>query len=267
LQTRVIHLDIDAESLGRNYRNCLPLLGDARTVLEQLNAAALAPVDRGRWLNTCAEFRAEWRSTVEPYELNECPVMRPERLCRLMSELLPPDAILVGDTGHAAAWLAQNIGVRSTNQQFIRADGSLGWSLPAAIGAKCAAPEREVICFGGDASFLYHIAELETAVRYGKKIIAIINNNVGMNQEKVFWGDDPTFASNWRFCDTNFTQVAQGFGCRAIRVETSEEFVAAFRQALASDAPAVIDVRTGADALPQNTWEPLSLRDINSRHK
>ena len=156
VETRVIHLDIDAESIGRNYRNCVPLLGDARTVLEQLIAAAPARSDRGRWLKTCAEFRAEWRRAVEPFELNERPVMRPERLCRLMSDLLPQDAIVVGDTGHAAAWLAQNIAVRSTDQQFIRADGSLGWSLPAAIGAKCAAPERDVICFGGDASFLYH---------------------------------------------------------------------------------------------------------------
>jgi acetolactate synthase I/II/III large subunit len=256
LHTRVIHLDIEAETIGRNYLNCLPLLGDARVVIEQLLVAAPSMCNRSSWLRTCADFRSSWYSAVEPYETGEQEVMRPERLCRLISDLLPQDAIVVGDTGHAAAWLAQNIAVTSTNQQFIRADGSLGWSLPAAIGAKCAAPEREVICFGGDASFLYHIAELETAVRYRKKIIAIINNNVCMNQEQVFWGDNPAFEQNWRFRDTNFTQVAEGFGCRAIRVDSSDEFVAAFRLALASELPVVIDVRTAADALPQNTWRP-----------
>lgn len=261
LDTRVIHLDIDAESIGRNYGNCLPLLGDARVILEQLLATPPPVVNRHQWLRTCAEWQSTWRSTVEPYEVDECEVMRPERLCRLLSDRLPPDAIVVGDTGHAAAWLAQNMTVTSTEQQFVRADGSLGWSLPAAIGAKCAAPEREVICFGGDASFLYHIAELETAVRYRKKVIAVVNNNICMNQEKVFWGDDPAFEPNWRFCDTDFVQVAQGFGCHGIRVDTAADFSTAFAQALASDVPVVIDVRTDAAALPQKPWRPPGASD------
>jgi acetolactate synthase-1/2/3 large subunit len=259
--TPVIHLDIDAETIGRNYRDCLPLLGDAHAVLDQMLDHATAPSWRAHWLRTCASYRDNWHRAVEERESQDAAVLRPERLCRLISDLMPANAILVGDTGHASAWLAQNIAVRSTDQHIIRADGSLGWSLPAAIGAKCAAPDREVISFGGDASFLYHIAELETAVRYGRKIIAIINNNVSMNQERMFWGDDRSFESNWRFKDTDFSHVAEGLGCLGLRADSSQTFEIAFRRALKADRPTVIDVRTGEDAFPMPAWRPDGVPD------
>ena len=110
--------------------------------------------------------------------------IRPERICKELTEFLPSDAILVSDTGHAGIWSGTMIDLKHPRQSYIRSAGSLGWGFPAALGAKCAAPERPVICFSGDGEFWYHIAELETALRWGINTITVVNNNHSLNQTK-----------------------------------------------------------------------------------
>src|SRR5262249_38036394 len=146
-----------------------------------------------------AELKADWRESVRATEASDARPIRPERLCRDLSDLLPEDAIVVGDTGHAGAWVAMNMYVTSTRQSFIRAHGSLGWSFPASIGAKCAAPDRPVFCFTGDGGFYYHLSEVETAVRYGVNVIVIVNNNSSLNQEQGLWVDSADYDRNWKF--------------------------------------------------------------------
>jgi acetolactate synthase-1/2/3 large subunit len=103
-------------------------------------------------------------------------------LCRALNECLPKDAILIADTGFAALWTGTLVHQRYPTQNYFRAAGSLGWSFPAALGAKCAAPERPVICFCGDGGFYYHLPELETARRRGIKTVTIVNNNASLAQ-------------------------------------------------------------------------------------
>ena len=79
--------------------------------------------------------------------------------------MLPKDAILIADTGYAALWTGTLVYLRHPTQQYFRAADSLGWSFPASLGAKCAAPDKPVICFCGDGGFFYHLPELETARR------------------------------------------------------------------------------------------------------
>ena len=117
----------------------------------------------------------------------------------------------------------------------------------AALGAKCAVPERPVLCFSGDGGFWYHIAELETAVRYGINAVVVVNNNRSLNQEKR--GTEGTYAGEpgdsdaiWHFTDVNFARVAQDIGCFGIRVEKPGDLGSALEQALASGRPAVVDV-------------------------
>ena len=253
-QTPVIHIDIDSEQLGRNYPDTLPLWGDAKTVLKQLLAYDLA-ADRSEWLDRLQYLRRQWREFASDSASMAAP-MRPERLCQDLSRLLPEDAILVSDTGHSAGWFARHIEFRSPRQTGLRAAGSLGWSFPAAMGAKCAAPDRTVVCLTGDGGLFYHLTEMETAVRYGINTITVVINNNAFNQEMFLWDNDPAFANNWRFGDTDFANLARGFGAEGYAVRTPEEFLDAFNAALNSGHPALIDVRTDVQAVVPPSWGP-----------
>ena len=134
------------------------------------------------WLQRIASLKREWSQIANELETSSQTPIVPPRLAREISNQLPEDAIVVGDTGHAGGWLAQNFYSTSPNQRFIRAHGSLGWAFPASIGAKCAAPDRPVICFTGDGGIYYHIAELETMLRHDLKVIVVVNNNSSLNQ-------------------------------------------------------------------------------------
>ena len=97
---------------------------------------------------------------------------------------MPDDAIVLVDTGHAGMWMGGMYDLRKASQSYIRSAGHLGWAFPAGLGAKAACPERPVVTFTGDAGFWYHIAEIETAVRWKLNAVTIVNNNGGGNQSK-----------------------------------------------------------------------------------
>ena len=240
---RIIQVDIDGAEIGRNFECAVPMVGDVGAVIAQLTAAASgqAPAE---WAAEVADIRADWRAAVQESESSGAVPMRPERLFSMLCDEAAADAVMVGDTGHTAAWTARHIRL-SGRQSIVRAAGSLGWGLPASLGVKCACPDREVICVTGDAGFFYHVSELETARRYGLKVIVVVNNNTSMNQETFFW--DPDSADqrkNWQFHDTDLAEIARGFGCHGARVDDPADFAAALDKARASGLPAVIDVRT-----------------------
>ena len=92
---------------------------------------------------------------------NDTAPIRVERLCAEITRALPADGILVADTGYSGIWTGTMIELNGAGQTYLRAAGSLGWSFPASLGAKCAAGPRKVLCFTGDGGFYYHLAELE----------------------------------------------------------------------------------------------------------
>nr|BFE36899.1 acetolactate synthase large subunit [Actinomadura rugatobispora] len=238
----VAHIDIDPEEAGRGRRGVIPLVGDARTVLEQLDGRMSARTPEP-WRARVSRLRARWRERAGAVEAGDHPSLRPESLWRAVSDALPGDAIVVADTGHAGAWSARHLHL-GPGHAFIRAAGSLGWALPAAIGAKCAAPERPVVCLTGDAGFYYHVAELETARRYGVNIVVVVNDNAGMNQEAVLWREGTPEERNWRFEPVDLAAVAASFGCHGQVVEKADQVAGALAAALASGRPAVVDART-----------------------
>jgi acetolactate synthase-1/2/3 large subunit len=244
----VVQVDIHGEEIGRTFEVAVPLVGDARSVLVQLADAGgfKAPA---AWLDRASQLRADWLGEVGPGERSDATPIRPDRLIVLATENAADDAIFVGDTGHIGAWSARHAKLRA-GQTMIRAAGSLGWGLPAAIGAQCAAPGREVICLTGDAGVYWHIAELETAKRYGLDIIVVVNNNSAMNQEATFWDAGAADqVKNWVFEDVDFAAVARGFGCHGATVTDAAAFPAALAAARRSGLPALLDVRTDVDVV------------------
>ncbi|MBN2292536.1 MAG: thiamine pyrophosphate-binding protein [Pirellulales bacterium] len=255
--TSVIQLDINPEELGRHYPNRVSLLGDAKATLAQLleEVDASTAAKRFEWLARAEELGRQWRDESAEMMNSEAVPIRPERLCKDLSELMPPDTLLVSDTGHAGMWTGGMVDLNKPGQGFIRTAGSLGWGLPAALGAKLALPERPVLLFSGDGGFWYHLSELETAVRYGINAVMLINNNQSLNQTvdcyKDAYGGQLTgrHGELWRFNDVKFTDIARTMGVEGIRVQKPGELVGALDKAFSANKPFVVEVMTDIDAM------------------
>jgi acetolactate synthase-1/2/3 large subunit len=263
--TPVIQLDIDAEQLGRNYPNAVPLLGDAKVTLRQMCDAAQrkAPESAKGWTGRVRELVAEWRAAAEPMLSSDAVPMRPERICREIAQALPADGVVVTDTGHAGMWTGQMIDITRPGQRYIRCEGSLGWGLPGAMGVKCALPERPVVCFTGDGGAYYHLQELETAARHGINLVVVINDNGSLNQEiplvKAAYKEkrDERSGEMWRFQkDADLAKVAQALGCAAFRVDKPEQLKDLLPRAFAMGKPVVLDCISDELALAPTAWLP-----------
>jgi len=255
--TAVIQLDINASELGRNYPNAVSILGDAKVTLRQMLDLAQpgSPGAAKAWTARVQQLVAKWRAEEEPHRNSDAVPVRPERICREISEALPADGVVVSDTGHAGMWTGTMFYIKHPAQQYFRCAGSLGWGFPGALGVKCALPDKPVVCFTGDGGFYYHIAELETARRHNINLVIVVNNNSGLNQEitlnKVAYNNNPRggWTDMWTFTEVNFAKIAEGFGCAGIRVEKPGDVGDALRRALAMNKPVVIDVVSDVNAL------------------
>ncbi|MFN2645638.1 MAG: thiamine pyrophosphate-binding protein [Burkholderiales bacterium] len=255
--TPALQIDIDPEHLGRNYPLKAAVLADAKVALAQV----LAQCDRAtakrraawneRVRGICVEWRAKLRSMLE----SDAVPIRPERICAELSRHVPEDAIVLSDTGHAGMWMGGMYDLRSARQSFVRSAGHLGWAFPAGLGAKCAAPERPVVTFTGDAGLWYHIGELETAVRWNIRAVTVVNNNASGNQSKrgfdrAYGGTQtPKARELWTYRMVDFARLANDIGALGIRVERPADFAGALREALTAERPALIDVVTDIEAI------------------
>jgi acetolactate synthase I/II/III large subunit len=257
LGTPAVQIDIDPQALGRNYPLDATVLGDAKVALARmLDAADSASAERrGPWLDETRTLCRNWREKYRPLLESEAVPIRPERLCNEITRHMPADAIVVADTGHAGMWMSGMFDLKSTRQSFIRSAGHLGWAFPAGLGAKCAAPDRPVVTFTGDSGFWYHIAEIETAVRWNINAVTVVNNNGGGNQSKrgfdrAYGGQQSVQARElWTFREVNFARIAEEIGACGIRVERPDELSPALQRAFQVERPVVLDVVTDIEVL------------------
>ncbi len=255
--TRVVHVDIDPREPGRHYAGTLPVVADARLGVQAL-LDALGDVDPGatsRWRERAAALAARWRDEVAVHVRCDDSPMRPERLVDELGALLPDDALVVADTGHAGMWTAGHLDLTRPGQGFVRAAGSLGWALPAGIGAQVARPDASVVVFTGDGGLYYHLSELETAARWQVPLTVVVNDNQSLNQEinpyTVAYGGELTgkHAELWHFRDVDLAVVAESLGVTGIRVTKASELPAAMERAAATPGPVLVDATTARDAV------------------
>ena len=183
LDTEVVQIDIDPLEPGRSYReHARP---DGRSEGDAGEAATRRSAGRHAtraFADRAAGIVAAWREARAPRLASNAAPILPDRLCAEITRALPEDGILVADTGYSGIWTSTLIELNGTAQTYLRAAGSLGWSFPASLGAKCAAGRRKVICWSGDGAIYYHLTELETARRRGIAVVLVINNNSGFGQ-------------------------------------------------------------------------------------
>ena len=261
--TQVIQIDIEPAELGRSYPNEVSLQGDAKATVQKLIESLEPTHDRTEWTSRAIELVSQWREEVLPRATSNAVPIIPERLCNELTQALPPNSVLVADTGHAGIWTGSMVDLNHAGQDYIRCAGSLGWGLSGAIGVKCALPDRPVVCFSGDGGFMYHIAELETAVRYNIPVVSVVNNNHGLLQDKR--GDDRAYqavpgshsSDLWEFNDVDMAKVAEAMGAFGIRIDQPQDIQGAIEEALASGRPAVVDVVTDPlDSEAPIPWSP-----------
>ena len=237
------------------------MVGDAKVTIRKLIGSLHSKTNNGQQVQRAQQLVKEWQDEFQPLLNSDATPIRPERLCKELTEVLPLDAVLVSDTGYSGIWTGTMVDLTHPEQSYIRAAGSLGWAFPASLGTKCAAPHRPVICFTGDGGFWYHLSELETARRCGIKTVTIVNNNNGFGQSSVginrAYGDRPGKREEmYLFREVNFAKIAQEMGCFGIQVEYPEEIAGAIHKALEADIPAVVDVVTDIKCVAPPPWTP-----------
>ena len=255
--TMVIQLDINPAELGRHYPNRVSILSDAKVGLRRLieSCGASTASARRKWVEHVEAQAREWRAEVAPQTGSDAVPIRPERICFELSRHLPADTLVVSETGHSGMWTGAMLDLNRPGQSYIRAAGSLGWGLPAALGAKLAVPHRPVLLFSGDGGFWYHLSELETAVRWNINAVLLINNNRSLNMEIDIYKDayggqlERNHGELWKFSAVSFAAVAETMGAKGIRVEKPGEISAALQQAFEVKGPCVIEVISDINAI------------------
>ena len=259
--TPIIQLDINPAEIGRNYPIQVGLQGDVRNTLRRMLDHVESAPPRTDWISRVQSLVQAWQAEFSPLLNAEIVPMRPERLCRELSDYLPSDAILVSDTGHSGIWTGTMLDLKHPDQSYLRCAGSLGWAVPAAMGAKCAQPDRPVLCFTGDGGIWYHLTELDTARKCGINTVTVVNNNHSLNQEKsgveaIYGAQTPGSDELWLFPESDFAKMAESMDCFGITVNHPSELAGALDQAFASGKPAVVDVKTHIDGIAPRAWTP-----------
>lgn len=256
-RTTIVHIDIDPTEIGRNYPNSIPVVGDAKVALRLLSSALPSSPEREDWaLSELEEATTAWETqALLPATSGQHP-LRPERVLREIADFVDDATVVTTDASYSSAWAMDLLRLGAPGRRFLapRGYGSLGWGLPAAIGARLAAPDKRVICITGDGGFGYVCQELETAARYQIPLVIVVLNNRALafqrDFEQRFWNTD----GETTLLDVDHAQLAKALCCDGIRVESALELRDALASAVKSDQPTLIDVPIESSARPPITW-------------
>ncbi len=237
----VIHIDIDPAEISKNVEADYPLVGDAGLVIDQLDEAMDQTPPADEWREQCQTWKDEYPME---YEMPDDDPLKPQYVVEKYDELTPDDTIVAAGVGQHQMWAWQFWTWREPRTWVTSHGlGTMGYAVPAAIGAKIAAPDKEVVAFDGDGSFLMTAQELSVAVREQLNITIVVLNNeaVGMVRQ---WQDGffegRRMASEYPWVP-EFDKLAEAFGAQGLRVEDPDNVEETIEQAREYDGPSVID--------------------------
>jgi acetolactate synthase-1/2/3 large subunit len=269
---RFIHLDIDPVEVGRNYEATVRLVGDAKLTLAALNQA-LKSQDLSKRKATRASLAAEIARGRAAFTKDSADIVgsdrkpvRPERVMAELAKRLTPETIVVADASYSTVWAINFLRTTRAGQRILTPRGlaGIGWGFPMALGAKLAAPDRQVVYLGGDGAFAYNWAEMETARRMGITITAIVLNNQVLGYEKD--AEDIHFGAHAEGCEfapVDHAAIARACGWTGVRVENPADIAKALSDAAKASGPTLIDVISDPNAAPPITAYTGKLADLS----
>jgi len=234
---KIMHIDIDPAEIGKNVRVDVPIVGDAKRVLQKL--IPLVKNTRTKaWIEKINTWKREYPLTYEESGL------KPQFIVTEISRLCP-DAVICTEVGQHQMWASQYFSHRDP-RNFISSGGlgTMGYGFPASIGAKLGRPNEVVFDLAGDGSFTMNCQELATAVAYDVQVkVAIFNNGyLGMVRQWQEMFFDCRY-SETKLSEINFVRLADAFGAHGIRVDRPSEVAPAIKEALATPKPVIMDFR------------------------
>jgi acetolactate synthase I/II/III large subunit len=248
-QQTLVHVHAGAEELGRVYR---PALAINSGMAQFVAALEVISFKNSSWKESTEAARKEFLEWTEPRPMPG--EVQYGEVIRWLSDRLPEDAIIVGGAGNFAGWLHRHFRYKGFRTQLGSTNGSMGYGYPAAVAAKLAEPQRTVFALCGDGDFLMTGQEIATAVQYGANFVAVVVNNglygtIRMHQEREYPGR--VYGTELR--NPDFAAYARAFGGHGETVERTADFAAAFERAVASNKPALIEVKIDPDAITPAT--------------
>ena len=235
---KIIHIDIDPAEIGKNVRVDVPIVGDAKAVLQELNKL-ITPTEHVDWIRQLDDWRREHPST----NIRDTQQLLPQYVIRKIYEVTQGEAIIVTGVGQNQMWSAQHYWYNKPNSLISSGGlGTMGFELPAALGVKIGRPHEIVWCIAGDGGFQMTIQELATIVQEKVAVkIAIMNNGyLGMVRQwqELFYRK--------RYVATplsgpDFVKIAEAYGFPGLRVKHKEEVVPAIEKAMEEPGPFLID--------------------------
>ena len=248
----LVHVHPDSNELGRVYVASLAINASPTAFAAEL-ARMPAPV-QSPWAKDTERLHDSYLAWSDPKRVTTPGALQMSGVMAHLREVLPSNAIITNGAGNYATWVHRFHRFNQYGTQLAPTSGSMGYGLPAAVGAKRVSPTTPVICFAGDGCFMMHGQEFATAVQYDLPIVVLIVDNgmygtIRMHQEKFY----PGRISATHLKNPDFAAYAQAFGGHGERVEKTEDFAAAFDRAIKSSKPAIIHLITDPEAITPTT--------------
>ncbi|MDA9497478.1 thiamine pyrophosphate-requiring protein [Bradyrhizobium sp. CCBAU 11357] len=256
---RGVQIDIDASMMSIRFPMEVGLVGDAAETLRAL-LPRLKPKSDGAWRQSIQEDVATWWKTLDDRAHQPAAPVNPQLVAWELSPRLPDRAIITSDSGSCANWFARDLKMRRGMTASLSGGlASMGAAVPYALAAKYAHPDRPVIALVGDGAMqMNNMAELITAAKYWRdwkdpRFIVCVFNNEDLNQvtwEQRIINGDPKFEASQRIPDVSYSRFAELIGLRGIFVDSPQLLGSAWEQALASEMPVVLEVKTDPEVPP-----------------
>ena len=258
-RAKFIHIDIDPAEISKNVPAHIPIVGDARNILPRLTAEyrALSP-DQGRLEEWWTRINTWQERHPLRYTDSTDSEIKPQYMVQALYEATEGDAIVVSDVGQHQMWTAQYFHF-ARPRRWVNSGGlgTMGFGLPAAMGAKVGCPDETVVCIAGDGSIQMNMQELATCAQEGIAVKVFIMNNgyLGMVRQwqELFWDRRYSQVDTGRFPD--FVKLAEAHGATGIRLEDKRTLVDDVRRALALPGPVLVDVRVTRE---ENTYPMIA---------
>jgi acetolactate synthase-1/2/3 large subunit len=246
----IIHMDIDPSSISKNVSVDVPIVGDIKSILTDMLAIVRSRESIAKRKATWAEWHQQilqWRRDKPLYEnghSKEREAVSPMHVIEELHNLTKGDCIVATDVGQHQMWIAQLFPFEKPRSLLTSGGlGTMGYGLPAGIGAKFAAPDRNVVVVSGDGSIQMNIQELGTAVQYNVDIKVIILNNYFLGMVRQW--QERFYAERYSYTAMsvpNFVKLADAYGARGFRIEKSKDLAATMKEAFATPGPVLIDI-------------------------